>query len=203
MSYLAALRATIHQDRRRIFWMGVLGAVVTCAIVLFLPLRYRATMRVLIIQSTSPTLDAFTAVKSAEKIGKNFSQIIASSSFLDRVLQANSKIQASYFPAVERKRRRAWEEMVTASVAPETSVMAIAVYHPAPTQAAAIAGSVGAILARDAREYTGSPDIAVKVIDSPILSRFPVRPNVPLQVLLGALLAAALSTVTLAARRRS
>ncbi|MBI4433152.1 hypothetical protein HY632_00105 [Candidatus Uhrbacteria bacterium] len=203
MSYLLALRAIVYHDRRRILWLGVFGAVFALAVTLLLPLRYRATMRVLIIQSTSPTLDAFTAVKSAEKIGKNFGQIIASSSFLDRALQANTKIQASYFPTVERKRRRVWEEMVHASVASETSVMAIAVYHPIPAQAAAIAETVGAVLARDAREYTGSPDVAVKVIDSPIISRFPVRPNIPLQMVLGALLAAGAGTLALAARRRS
>jgi len=171
-------------------WIAVGGAAFALVLSLVQPLQYRAAMRLLIIQSTSPTLDAFTAVKSSEKVGKNLGRVIGSSSFLERVLLANPKIDQSYFPHDERKRRRIWTRTVESAVAPETSVMEVSVYHALPSQAYAIAEGLGNVLVRDTREYTGSYDISVKVIDPPLVSRFPVRPNILLDVLLGFILGA-------------
>lgn len=187
-----AIHGFLRRHRRRIVQIAIAGGVVALVLSFVSPLSYRATMRLLIIQATSPTLDAFTAVKSSEKVGRNFGNVIVSSSFLERVLLANPKIDAAEFPKDERKRRRAWERTVESSVAPETSVMEVRVFHDRPTQAHAIAEGIGNVLARDAREYTGSSDIAVKVIDSPLVSRFPVRPNIPLQTALGLILGALL-----------
>ena len=162
----------LWHHRSRILLIGVAGGVAALALSILQPLRYGATMRVLIIQSTSPTLDAFTAVKSAEKVGKNLGGIIVSSSFLDRVLQASPAIDASEFPTVESKRRTFWEKTVESSVTTDTSVMEIQAFHTRQAQARAIAESIGTVLVRDATEYTGSHDIVVKVIDAPLVSRF-------------------------------
>jgi len=183
-----------HRHRRRIVQITIAGGAVALVLSLVTPLQYRATMRLLIIQATSPTLDAFTAVKSSEKVGRNLSRVLASSSFLDRVLLANPKIDASSFPRDERRRRKAWARMVESSVAPETSVMDIHVFHPRAAQALSIAEAVGGVLTRDAREYTGSYDISAKVIDPPLASRFPVRPNILLNILLGLILGALIGT---------
>lgn len=184
MHVLTALR----QHRSRIAGIALAGMVVALVLTLFEPFAYRATMRLLIIQATSPTLDAFTAVKSSEKVGKNLGNVIVSSSFLDRVLEASPTIDASYFPRVERKRRRMWTRAVESSVASETSVMTIDVFHPRQAQAKAIADAIGVVLVRDAHEYTGSPDISVKVIDPPLVTTYPVRPNIILRAVLGLVL---------------
>lgn len=180
----------LHRHRRRIIRIAIAGGIVALVLSFVQPLKYRAVMRLLIIQSTSPTLDAFTAVKSSEKVGRNFGNVIVSSSFLERALLANPKIDATAFPKDERRRRRAWERTVESSVAPETSVMEVRVFHERPSQAHAIAEGIGNVLTRDAREYTGSQDISVKIIDSPLVSRFPVRPNIPLNTVLGLVLGA-------------
>lgn len=187
--------AFLHRHRRRITHIAIAGGIVALVISFVQPLKYRATMRLLIIQATSPTLDAFTAVKSSEKVGRNLGNVIASSSFLERTLLANPKIDAAGFPQDERKRRKAWGRTVESSVAPETSVMEVRVYHQRPTQAHAIAEGIGNVLVREAREYTGSQDISVKVIDSPLVSRFPVRPNIPLNTVLGLILGALFGAV--------
>lgn len=183
--------------------VALAGAAVALVLSLVQPFSYRATMRFLIIQATSPTLDAFTAVKSSEKIGRNLGQVIASSSFLDRVLQVNGDIDATAFPTVERKRRRSWDRAVESSVAAETSIMELHVYHERQAQAVAIAEGIGTVLVRDAKDYTGSRDITVRVIDSPIVSRFPVRPNVLGNVFLGFVLGALLALIQRYLRRAS
>jgi capsular polysaccharide biosynthesis protein len=191
---LPSLSSFLHRHRRRIMWITIAGGAIALVFSLATPLRYRATMRLLIIQATSPTLDAFTAVKSSEKVGRNLSRVLASSSFLDRILLANPKVDASAFPRDERRRRRAWARMVESSVAAETSVMEVHVFHRRSAQALAIAEAVGGVLARDAREYTGSYDISVKIIDPPLATRFPVRPNIPLNVVLGLILGCLIGT---------
>ena len=182
--------AFLRRHRRRIVRIAIAGGVVAFVLSFVQPMEYRATMRLLIIQATSPTLDAFTAVKSSEKVGRNLGNVIASSSFLERTLLANPKVDAARFPKDERKRRKAWERTAESSVQPETSVMELRVYHAIASQAHAIAEGIGNVLVRDAREYTGSQDISVKVIDSPLVSRFPVRPNIPLNTVLGLVLGA-------------
>lgn len=175
----------IRQYRRAMITVAVGGAIIALILSVLQPLRYRATMRVLIIQATTPTLDAFTAVKSSEKVGRNLGRVIASSYFLERVLAANPAIDRAAFPQDERRRRRVWERMVESSVAAETSVMEVRVFHARSAQAHAVAEGVGNVLVRDARDYTGSADINVKVIDSPLVSRFPVRPNIVFNVVFG------------------
>lgn len=182
----------VRHHGRRILAIAVVGGIFALLIGLVQPLRYGATMRILIIQSTSATLDAYTAVKSAEKVGRNLGRVIASSSFLDRVLAANPAVDASTFSRIERKRRRTWQRMVEVSVPAETSVMEVRVFHERQAQARAIAEAVAAVLLRDVREYTGSRDIDVKVIDPPLVSKFPVRPNLPIVAGLGVLIGAVL-----------
>lgn len=185
---MSPLSALLHRNAHRILLTAIAGAVVALVFSLAQPLRYRATMRLLIIQATSPTLDAFTAVKSAEKVGRNLGRVVASSSFLASVSQANVTIDQSAFPRAEDRRRRAWARMVETSVASETSVLEVRVFHPLQAQARVIAETIGVILVRDIQKYTGSRDLEAQVLDTPIVSRYPVRPNIPLNTALGLLL---------------
>lgn len=189
--------AFLHRHRSAIATTAIVGGIIALVLSLVQPLEYRATMRLLIIQATSPTLDAFTAVKSAEKVGRNLGRIIASASFLDAVVAANRAIDATAFPRVERKRRRAWARMVESSVAPETSVLHVTVYHQRQAQALAIADGIATVLVKETAEYTGSRDLIVRVIDSPLVSRYPVRPNIPLHAVLGLLLGALAGTAVI------
>ncbi|MFH1430717.1 MAG: hypothetical protein ABIG71_04345 [Candidatus Uhrbacteria bacterium] len=187
----------LRKQRRRILQVALIAAAIALVLSLVQPLRYGATMRLIIIQATSPTLDAFTAVKSSEKVGRNLGRVLVSSSFLDRVLLSNPDIDRASFSSDERKRRKAWEQMVESSVAAETSIMEVSVFHTRQAQARVIAETIGTVLVRDAREYTGSRDISVKVIDAPLVSRFPVRPNVIANTLLGFILGTFLGAAVL------
>lgn len=185
----------LRAHRSFLIAVATAGAAVALVLSIVQPLKYRATMRFLVIQATTPTLDAFTAVKSSEKIAGNLGRVIASSSFLERVLQAQPDIDRDTFPTDEHKRRRAWERTVATSVLPETSVMELRVYHARAAQARTVAEGVAGVLVRDANRYTGSADISVQVIDPPLVSRFPVKPNIPANVLIGFLLGGVLGAV--------
>jgi capsular polysaccharide biosynthesis protein len=174
-----------HHQFRTVLVVASAAAAFAVIFSLFQPLAYRATMRVLIVQATSPTLDAYTAAKSAEKVGKNLAQVIESASFREAVLQQDAAIDGETFSGDERRRRRRWQRNVEASIAPESGVMTFSVYHVIPAQAEAIVAAMGAVMIRDIHSYTGSQDLDVKIIDPPVVSRFPVRPNIFMSGLIG------------------
>lgn len=186
------LTGFLSRHRKAIVLTAAAGGIIALILSLAQPLRYRATMRLLIIPATSPAIDAFTAVKSAEKVGRNLGRVIVSASFLDLVLAAHPAVDPTVFPTDERRRRKRWNRTVESSVPSETSVMEVRVYHERAGQARAIADAIGIVLVRGVSEYTGSRDISVKVIDPPLVSRFPVRPNIPLDTALGLVLGALL-----------
>ena len=104
--------------RRWVFITVVTLLVVLLSLVFSLlqPFRYESKVTILIIQKSAVGLDAYSASKSAERIGRNLAQIVYSSSFFNKVMNYNSQIDKAYFPTDEEKRREEWSTMVAAQV---------------------------------------------------------------------------------------
>ncbi len=173
--------------------------VLAAALSFVRPLEYSSTMRLLIIQRASVSLDPYTAIRSAESIADNLSQIIYTSVFFDKVTGAGFKIDKSYFNANETKRRRQWSRMVSTQVTHETGFLQISVYHKNKDQASEIARAIAYALTTEGNQYIGGHDLAIQLVDTPLQSRFPVRPNVPLNAFLGAVIGVVLSALYLVA----
>jgi capsular polysaccharide biosynthesis protein len=152
---------------------------------LYLYPEYRSTVQLLIIQNQNQKLDAYTAVKSAQELGKNLSEVIYTTSFFDKVMSAGFSID-NVFPADENKKRQMWRNMIETEVIPETGILKINVYHPQGKQAAQIAQAIAYILITQGQEYHGGgSDIQIKMVDSPLTSKYPVRPNILLNSFAG------------------
>jgi capsular polysaccharide biosynthesis protein len=173
--------------RRWAFITTVTLLVVLLSLVFTLlqPFRYESSVKILIIQKSTLGFDAYSASKSAERIGQNLSQVIYSSSFLSKVLNAGYEIDKSYFPADEEKKRDEWSRLVAADVGAGTTILNIAVYHPNREQATIIATAITSVLQQNAGEYIGYPDVELKIVDEPLTSNYPVKPNVILNLVLG------------------
>lgn len=161
------------------------------------PLEYSSTMRLLIIQKASQSLDPYTAIRSAESIADNLSQIIYTSVFFDKVTSAGFQIDKSYFDARETKRRKQWSDMVSTQVTHQTGFLQISVFHKNKEQASEIARAIAYVLTTEGNQYIGGHDLAIQLVDTPLQSRFPVRPNVPLNAFLGAVIGVVLSALYL------
>ncbi len=161
------------------------------------PLEYSSTMRLLIIQKASQSLDPYTAIRSAESIADNLSQIIYTSVFFDKVTSAGFQIDKSYFDASETKRRKQWSDMVSTQVTHQTGFLQISVFHKNKEQASEIARAIAYVLTTEGNQYIGGHDLAIQLVDTPLQSRFPVRPNVPLNAFLGAAIGVVLSALYL------
>jgi capsular polysaccharide biosynthesis protein len=161
------------------------------------PLEYSSTVRLFIVLKKSGALDPYTAIRAAERTADTLSQVIYTSEVFDKVMQAGFSIDRAYFDARENKRREQWSRMVATSVTHETGFLQVTVYHKDKEQASEIARAVAFVLSTGGNKYVGGQDVEILTVDAPLQSRFPVRPNVPLNAFLGAVIGVVLSSLYL------
>lgn len=190
---------TLRRSWKTLLGFAALGLVVSGMATFVQPLRYGATARLLVIQRTSYGVDPFTAVKSAERVAENLAQVISTTDFFIKVIEQDATINTNYFSSRADVARRQWRRMARTSVAPGTGLLAVTVLHPDTVEATKISKAVAEVLTSRGREYIGG-DIEIKLVDAPIASRFPVAPNIPVNLASGLVLGLLVGAV-LALRR--
>jgi capsular polysaccharide biosynthesis protein len=162
----------------------VSGLAIVLALIVSLvsPFQYSATTQILIIQRQEQNLDAYTATKSAERIGKNLASIIFTSSFYNEVIASNSSI-AGKFPTDATERRKDWKKNIEANVIPESGILEIKVYDTDSNFASQMVRTISYVLVNKGAEYHGGGlDVEIKVVDDVFISKYPVRPNIALNL---------------------
>jgi capsular polysaccharide biosynthesis protein len=173
-----------------IFMFGLLGLVLALIISFVQPLRYSSTARLLILQDVGSSVDAYTASRAEERIADNLSTIIYTSTFFDEVLNAGFGINENQFSEEDSKRRREWGRMVKATVARGSGLLTISVYHRDINEAEQIVRAVAQVLTDQVGNFTSGGNVSVRVIDNPLNSRWPVKPNIFANILSGFVLGA-------------
>jgi len=141
------------------------------------PLEYSSKVSVLIIQKINPNLDAYTAARAAEKLGKNLSSVIYTTSFFDKVRHSNFDLKFN-LPTSERQRRQAWQRKISTSINPDTSILEITAYDKDKKEAEKLAQVIAYVLATEGQEYHGGgDDIVIKPVNTALTSNYPTRPN--------------------------
>lgn len=165
---------------------GIILAVVSGLITLIFPLKYRADAQVLVISKSRFGTDPYTTVKSAETIGENLAQIMTTNDFFGKVInQPGYDIDKTYFENVsERTKRIRWEKTISPSVVYGTGMLNVSAYSTNPDQALQIAGASVTALTLQGWEYVGE-DVAMKTVNEPVVTRFPVRPNILINIGVG------------------
>lgn len=184
---------TILQRRKK----TVIGITILTVLLIFIltiiqPLRYSSTIGVHIIQKTSPAVDVFSALKSAERISTELAVLIYTPAFYDRVMAAGFNIDKNSFSPVERVKRKQWKNMIDTQVVYGTGILRVVVYHQDQKQATEIARAITYVLTTQAREFTAAQDVEIKMIETPLVSRWPVKPNILLNLAIGVILGLAL-----------
>ncbi len=156
----------------------VVGLVVALLVCFVQPLKYSSTVRLLVMQDLGSATDAYTASRSEERIAENLSTIVYTTTFFDEVMKAGFSIQERYFPTKDYKKRQEWAKTVDATIARGSGLMTITAYHQDVSQAEQIARAVASVLTAKASEYTSGGGVQVKLIDAPLNSRYPVKPNI-------------------------
>lgn len=158
------------------------------------PQEYSSEVKMLIIQKQNFETDTYLAAKSAEKVGNNLSEVLSTSSFLDKVVAEGSVNLSALMALDTQDRHDAWSEKVSASVIPDSGLLSIMAYDEDPAVAEKLAVAVAFVMTSSANEYHGGGDsIVIKTVDEPITSSYPVRPNILVNVAVAMVLGAVLS----------
>lgn len=169
----------LRRKKSTIFTLVFLVLILTLAVSLINPLKYGAKSRLLVIQNTTGT-DPYTVSKSNEYLGNLFSQVAYSSSFFDFVLNSNYNVDKNYFSGSYNQQLKLWQKTVQTKTLSDTGIIEVMVYHPDPYQAQQIALAVNDVLINKNFNYQGNGDgIKVNIIDQPLVSTYPIKPNLP------------------------
>ncbi len=172
------------QRSKFLFGVGIVVAIFAVGLSLLFPLKYSATGSVLIIPRQGFGIDPYTVIKSAERTGENLATIVQTSVFLSEVMAIEPQVVTSDFPETERQRRRFWKRMIDPQIHAGTGVLSITAYHEDPQQAQLTAQAVITTLITNGENYV-NPQTGFKVVDSPVTSRFPVKPNLIVNAIVG------------------
>ncbi|HAU66408.1 MAG: hypothetical protein UT30_C0001G0081 [Candidatus Uhrbacteria bacterium GW2011_GWF2_39_13] len=161
-----------------IFLFGLLGLVLALIISFVQPLKYSSTSRLLILQDVGSGVDAYTASRSEERIADNLSTLIYTSTFFDQVLDAGFSIDQSIFPEDPSRQRKVWGRTVKATVARGSGLLSVTAYHTDINQAEQLVRAISFVLTQRVGEYTSGANVSVRLVDEPLNSRWPVKPDI-------------------------
>jgi capsular polysaccharide biosynthesis protein len=193
----------VLKNWKRVLFFGLVAMVAAIGLSLLQPLKYSSSVRMLIIQPGNYNVDPYTAIRSAEQIGNNLAQVVYTTDFYSKVMDAGGakySIDPTYFPDNDAKRRKLWSQMVSVKVENGTGLLNITVYHPDKDQATQIAQSIAYVMTNQGANYVGGTALQIRLVDEPLVSRFPVKPNLAVNgftgLLLGALFGIAYAIIT-------
>jgi len=170
-------RDILHRWHSIVFF-ALLGLLMALLISFVQPLRYASSVRMLILQNLGSSVDAYTASRSEERIAENLSTLVYTSTFFDQVLSSGFQINASSFPKEDSKRRKLWARTVDATVSHGTGLLTITAYHTDVKQAEQMVRAIAFVLTQHAKEYTSGGNVEMRLVDAPLNSKWPVRPNI-------------------------
>lgn len=174
------------------FWkkkltIGLVIGVSTLAVLIYTalqPFEYRSTAQMIVVHQNE-NLDSYTASRAAERSAKTLSNVVGTTSFFESVLASDAEIQ-DVFGVSELERRDNWNKSIEVAVTPDTGVLTLSAYSKSAAQAEKIAGAAVMSLATQQWKYLGAGTSAtVEMIDAPLTSSSPVRPNIVVNVLGG------------------
>lgn len=171
--------ATIFKKRKSIVLFFVLSFLLIAAAITFSqPLKYSASSRLLIIQEGTSS-DPYSIAKANQYLGSLLAESAYSGSFFELLSSSNNaSINWSYFNGTYKQQIKTWKKTIYARSVSDTGIIEIEIYHPNPEQARQISLAVDNMLMTQNNLYQSSnSNLKIKVIDQPIVSSFPVKPN--------------------------
>lgn len=180
--------AILWSEWKKIVLIGVVVGLLAAGFSFVRPLEYSSTIRLLVVPRSTFGLDPYLAIRSSERISENLASIVYTNSFFEKVLSLDTAIDQNYFSTREIKKRREWQRMVSTQVARGGGLLAVTVYHRDRSQAERMVSAMGSVLQSEGWTYVGGGDLQIQLVDTPLTSRFPVRPNITLNALGGLIL---------------
>jgi len=174
--------------KQTVFSIVFLFLVLSTLFTFLQPLKYSTESSMMVVQSFSAGTDPYVASKSNEYLSNVLSNVILSGKFFDDVMASGFDIDKSYFTADPQKKMKRWTQTVSAKAMSNTGIINIGVYHIDKYQSSQISRAINYVLQAKHSEYHGSGNsVSIKIIDQPITSAWIAKPNIPLNIGLGAI----------------
>lgn len=192
---LKTFTAVLRQYHKR-FWLTtcaifIIGVVIT----LSQPLKYGTESRVMISQRVGLGVDMYTMSKSNEYLSNTMAEVVRSTSFFHDVLNSDPGVDRAYFTMNSGKQLKTWRKTVDVSVLSDSGVVVISVYHTNRAQAMQLASAINNTIRLKSNSYFNSnSELSIKVLDEPVVSNWPIKPNVLVNILSSLLMGLALAT---------
>jgi len=178
----------LKYKKKTIVLITAIVLVLTLALSFLQPLKYSASTSLLVIQTGDLNLDIYSASRSAERVADSLSQLVYTSSFFYKAMDAGFDVSTAMFSQEEYKRRKEWGKTVETRVRRGTGILEVIVYHKDKYKASELANSIAYVLTLYGQEYIGTTNVEIKIVDNVLVSRYPVKPNFLLNGFLGLLL---------------
>ncbi len=185
--------------RRKLFIMilATLGLLVGLGYSYLQTPQYQASVGLILLPHSSEGLDAYSAIKTSERIGENLIGVLGTSSVFEKLKNPDYQIDLSYFPADNtEKLKEKWGQTVSAYMSYNSGLLYINILHPNPGQATLIAKALAQILVSNGNEYIAQDGIVdIRLIDEAYVSEKPVKPDYLFNGLLGLISLAILAKI--------
>jgi capsular polysaccharide biosynthesis protein len=168
----------IKRKKQTIFTIMFVFVMAVILISLASTMKYSVKSRLLVVQNASSN-DAYSLSKSNEYLGNLFSEVVYSSSFYDQVLDSKYNVDGNYFSGSYSDQVKKWQKTVSTKTQGDTGIIEINVYHPQVSEANKIALAINDILINNNQNYQGGQNVKINVIDQPMASTYPTKPNLP------------------------
>ncbi len=179
---------TLEKNAKLIFTWGLVFAVLSLAASLFFPKQYSASSQVLIISRDRAGVDPYTQARSAERIGANLAQVMNTTDFYNKVMNSGAYpfSREPWNNLTDRQQRKKWTKDVRAAMVYGGSLLGINVFSYSQAEAVNLSNAITQTLAAQGWEYLGG-DVAIKIVSDPLASRWPARPNLLINAVVGLL----------------
>lgn len=185
----------INYRKKTVILITAVILVVASLFTFLQPLKYSARSRILIINYGT---DTYSLTKSSEYVANILTQAAYSDYFYQNLKSsyAENGIDWSYFRGDNQKQLKKWESTIEIKPSIDSEFIQVTIYHPDKAQAAKIAWAVNDTLVTRHQTYHGLGDrIKLKVIDNSLISNFPAKPNIILNLGVGLILGLVLALI--------
>jgi len=190
------------KERQSIVWWWLVSLLALATLVSFLqPLKYSAESQILVVSDYRQTSDPYQISRTNEYLSSLLAQVTYSSSFFEATVKPEYQIDTTYFGDTAKKRMTAWHKTIKVKPINDSGVISVKAYHPDKQQAEKLVRAINYNLITKNNYYHGLGDkVILKVIDEPLISTWPAKPNLPinfgLAIILGVLIGLAQIYIT-------
>lgn len=168
----------IRRKKATIFNLTFLLVVLVMLISLLGGVKYSAKSKLLVFQDNSGLADPYTVSRSNEYLSTLLSQVVYSSSFFNMVTtNPQYRVDASFFSGSYSDRLKQWRKTVATKVVDSSGIIEVNVYHEVPDQARMITLAINDVLINQNANYHGGQGVKVSILDQPLVSDYPNKPN--------------------------